>query len=297
MDLKNPADLKKPAWLTVKYRSGSLEQVAGLVRNLSLNTVCTEAACPNLAECYKKRTAVFMILGKNCTRNCSFCNVQSGCPSAVDKSEPLRVAQAVQKLNLKYAVITSVTRDDLPDEGAAHFADTIRAVKNICCGTKLEVLIPDMHAKKNNLDTVLNAAPDVLNHNVETVPRLYTAVRPQAVYERSLEVLRYTKSYAAANGIPLVTKTGIMVGLGETEDEVYKVMDDVRSAGCDIITIGQYLRPSKQHIGVAEYIKPEQFETYKKIGMQKGFRYVASGPFVRSSYNAAEALIGTGLLQ
>ena len=154
-----------------------------------------------------------------------------------------------------------------------------------------------MHAKKNNLDTVLNAAPDVLNHNVETVPRLYAAVRPQAVYERSLEVLRYAKSYAAANGIPLVTKTGIMVGLGETEDEVYKVMDDVRSAGCDIITIGQYLRPSKQHIGVAEYIKPEQFETYKKIGMQKGFRYVASGPFVRSSYNAAEALIGTGLLQ
>ena len=154
-----------------------------------------------------------------------------------------------------------------------------------------------MHAKKNNLDTVLNAAPDVLNHNVETVPRLYAAVRPQAVYERSLEVLRYAKSYAAANGIPLVTKTGIMVGLGETEDEVYKVMDDVRSAGCDIITIGQYLRPSKRHIDVAEYIKPEQFETYKKIGMQKVFRYVASGPFVRSSYNAAQALIGTGLLQ
>ncbi|MGP1600800.1 lipoyl synthase [Treponema sp.] len=279
-------DLKKPEWLKIKYRETDLSEVALLMKELSLNTVCKEAACPNLCECYKKGTATFMILGRQCTRNCRFCNVESAPPSPVDKSEPLHVAEAVQKLHLKYAVITSVTRDDLPDEGADHFAQTIEAIHSLCPGVKVEVLIPDMHAKGELLDRVLQARPDVLNHNVETIERLYPAVRPQARYERSLKVLEYAKQ----NYPDIFTKTGIMVGLGETQDEVLKLMDDVREAGCDIMTIGQYLRPSSAHIEVAEYIRPEQFAEYKKIGLEKGFRYVASAPFVRSSYNASEAL-------
>ena len=279
-------DLKKPEWLKIKYRETDLTEVALLMKELSLNTVCKEAACPNLCECYKKGTATFMILGRQCTRNCRFCNVECAPPSPVDKSEPLHVAEAVQKLHLKYAVITSVTRDDLPDEGADHFAQTIEAIHSLCPGVKVEVLIPDMHAKEELLDRVLQARPDVLNHNVETIERLYPAVRPQARYERSLKVLEYAKQ----NYPDIFTKTGIMVGLGETQDEVLKLMDDVREAGCDIMTIGQYLRPSSAHIEVAEYIRPEQFAEYKKIGLEKGFRYVASAPFVRSSYNASEAL-------
>lgn len=279
-------DLKKPEWLKIKYRETDLSEVALLMKELSLNTVCKEAACPNLCECYKKGTATFMILGRQCTRNCRFCNVESAPPSPVDKNEPLHVAEAVQKLHLKYAVITSVTRDDLPDEGADHFAQTIEAIHSLCPGVKVEVLIPDMHAKEELLDRVLQARPDVLNHNVETIERLYPAVRPQARYERSLKVLKYAKQ----NYPDIFTKTGIMVGLGETQDEVLKLMDDVREAGCDIMTIGQYLRPSSVHIEVAEYIRPEQFAEYKKIGLEKGFRYVASAPFVRSSYNASEAL-------
>lgn len=279
-------DLKKPEWLKIKYRETDLSEVALLMKELSLNTVCKEAACPNLCECYKKGTATFMILGRQCTRNCRFCNVECAPPSPVDKSEPLHVAEAVQKLHLKYAVITSVTRDDLPDEGADHFAQTIESIHSLCPGVKVEVLIPDMHAKEELLDRVLQARPDVLNHNVETIERLYPAVRPQARYERSLKVLEYVKKTYP----DIFTKTGIMVGLGETRDEVLKLMDDVREAGCDIMTIGQYLRPSSAHIEVAEYIRPEQFAEYKKIGLEKGFRYVASAPFVRSSYNASEAL-------
>lgn len=279
-------DLKKPEWLKIKYRETDLSEVALLMKELSLNTVCKEAACPNLCECYKKGTATFMILGRQCTRNCRFCNVECAPPSPVDKNEPLHVAEAVQKLHLKYAVITSVTRDDLPDEGADHFAQTIEAIHSLCPGVKVEVLIPDMHAKEELLDRVLQARPDVLNHNVETIERLYPAVRPQARYERSLKVLEYVKKTYP----DIFTKTGIMVGLGETRDEVFKLMDDVREAGCDIMTIGQYLRPSCAHIEVTEYIKPEQFAEYKKIGLEKGFRYVASAPFVRSSYNASEAL-------
>lgn len=279
-------DLKKPEWLKIKYRETDLSEVALLMKELSLNTVCKEASCPNLCECYKKGTATFMILGRQCTRNCRFCNVECALPSPVDAAEPVHVAEAVQKLRLKYAVITSVTRDDLPDEGANHFAQTIEAIHSLCPGVKVEVLIPDMHAKEALLDRVLQASPDVLNHNVETIERLYPAVRPQARYNRSLRVLEYAKR----NYPHIFTKTGIMVGLGETRDEVLKLMDDVRMAGCDIMTIGQYLRPSSAHIEVAEYIRPEQFAEYKKIGLEKGFRYVASAPFVRSSYNASEAL-------
>ena len=278
--------LKKPEWLKIKYSETALSEVALLMNELSLNTVCKEAACPNLCECYKKGTATFMILGRHCTRNCRFCNVESAVPSPVDPNEPAHVAEAVQKLGLKYAVITSVTRDDLPDEGSAHFAKTITAIRSVCPGVKIEVLIPDMHAKEALLDTVLQAAPDVLNHNVETIERLYAKVRPQAEYKRSLRVLAYAKERYP----DVITKTGIMVGLGETEDEVLKLMDDVREVNCDIMTVGQYLRPSAAHLEVSEYITPEQFATYKKIGLEKGFRFVASAPFVRSSYNAAEAL-------
>ena len=278
--------VRKPEWLKLKYTETSHSEVSLLMKRYSLNTVCREANCPNLGECYKKGTATFMILGSRCTRNCPFCNVESGSPLAPDPAEPEHVAQAVKKLRLKYSVITSVTRDDLPDEGAAHFAHTIRAIKSLCPDVKVEVLIPDMHAKPELLDIVLGAKPDVLNHNMETVERLYATVRPQAKYRRSLDVLRYAKEKYAS-----VTKTGIMVGLGETEDEVFKLMDDVLDTGCDILTIGQYLRPTPNHIAVAEYVHPDLFTKYKETGMQKGFRYVASAPFVRSSYNAAEAFL------
>lgn len=277
---------RKPEWLKLKYTETSHSEVSLLMKRYSLNTVCREANCPNMGECYKKGTATFMILGSRCTRSCPFCNVESGSPLAPDPAEPEHVAQAVEKLQLKYSVITSVTRDDLPDEGAVHFAQTIRAIKSLCPDVKVEVLIPDMHAKPELLDIVLSAKPDVLNHNMETIERLYGAVRPQAKYRRSLDVLRYAKEKYAS-----VTKTGIMVGLGETEDEVFKLMDDVLDTGCDILTIGQYLRPTPNHIEVAEYVHPDKFKKYKETGMQKGFRYVASAPFVRSSYNAAEAFL------
>ena len=246
---------RKPEWLKLKSTETSHSEVSLLMKRYSLNTVCREANCPNMGECYKKGTATFMILGSRCTRNCPFCNVESGSPLAPDPAEPEHVAQAVEKLRLKYSVITSVTRDDLPDEGAAHFAHTIRAIKSLCPDVKVEVLIPDMHAKPELLDIVLGAKPDVLNHNMETVERLYATVRPQAKYRRSLDVLRYAKKTYAS-----VTKTGIMVGLGETEDEVFNLMDDVLDTGCDILTIGQYLRPTPNHIAVAEYVHPDQFK-------------------------------------
>ncbi|MDO4719255.1 MAG: lipoyl synthase [Peptostreptococcaceae bacterium] len=278
--------MKKPNWLKVRYNERSTEEVALLMRQLSLNTVCKEANCPNLGECYRKNTATFMILGSQCTRNCRFCNVSFGEAERVDEREPEKVAEAVASLGLKHVVITSVTRDDLPDEGASHFAKTIRAVRERSRQVSIEVLIPDMHARPENLDIILEAAPDVLNHNMETVQRLYPAVRPQAEYQRSLRVLEYCKE-SKKN---LIVKTGIMVGLGEREEEVIKLMEDVRAKGCDILTIGQYLRPTQEHIPLAEYVTPQQFERYRRIGMEKGFAYVASSPLVRSSYQAAEAI-------
>lgn len=277
---------RKPDWLRVKYNSEETKEVASMMKELSLNTVCKEASCPNLCECYKKRTATFMIMGSQCTRNCRFCNVTHGKPSELDINEPMNVAKAVKELNLSHAVITSVTRDDLDDCGAKHFADTINAVKELNPNTTVEVLIPDLKGIKENLDIVINANPHVINHNVETVKYLYDKVRPEAIYERSVDVLKYVKEKAPH----ILSKTGIMVGLGETGEQVYEVMDDVLAVGCDIFTIGQYLRPSKQHIEIQEYVTPEKFEEYRLKGIEKGFKYIASSPLVRSSYRAEEAI-------
>ena len=276
---------RKPDWFKVSYDS-EVGKVSKMMEDDSLHTVCKEANCPNRGECYKKRTVTFMIMGNQCSRNCKFCNVTSGKPTYLDPLEPLHVAQSAKKLNLKHVVITSVTRDDLEDGGAGHFAKTIKEVKKLNPQVTVEVLIPDLKGEDKNLDIIINAKPDVVNHNMETIERLYEHVRPEAIYERSLYVLKYVKEKAPE----ILTKTGIMVGLGENEEEVYKVMDDVLEVGCDIFTIGQYLQPSRKHVDVEAYISLEQFEEYRKIGVKKGFKFIASSPLVRSSYKASEAL-------
>lgn len=277
---------KMPEWFKVKYNQKAVEEVSELMTKLKLNTVCKEANCPNLGECFQKHTATFMILGSQCTRNCRFCNVVHGTPEPVDPLEPQHIAEAAKHLGLRHVVITQVTRDDLPDGGASHFAKTIAAIRELCPSTSIEVLISDMKGNHASLDTVIAAHPEVINHNIETVPSLYSTVRPEANYQRSLDVLRYVKEQDPS----IRTKTGIMVGLGETDEEVLHTMDDVLAVGCDIFTIGQYLRPSKEHIEMKEYVVPEKFDIYRVIGMQKGFHYIASSPLVRSSYRAAEAL-------
>lgn len=279
---------KKPEWLKVSYNKEAVEEVSALMAKLKLNTVCKEANCPNLGECYKKKTATFMILGSICTRNCRFCNVSSGVVEAVDPKEPRHLAEAVKTLDLKHVVITSVTRDDLEDGGARHFADTIKAVRELNPGVSIEVLIPDLQGVQEHLDIVIAANPDVINHNVETIREFYPEVRPEANYDRSIAVLEYVKRQAPH----IKTKTGIMVGLGETDEQVYEVIDDSLKVGCDIFTIGQYLQPSPKHIAVKAYVTPEKFAEYKKTGEAKGFHYIASSPLVRSSYRAEEALEG-----
>lgn len=276
----------KPEWFRVSYDQEAVSEILGMMDRLSLNTVCTEAHCPNISECFRKRSATFMIMGRNCTRNCRFCAVSKGALDALDPDEPENVARAAKEMGLRHVVITSVTRDDLPDGGAAHFADTVRAVKAALPGASVEVLIPDFKGAAESLDKVLSARPEVLGHNVETVPSLYSTVRPQADYKRSVGVLKYMKEQAP----DLLTKTGIMVGLGETEDELKAVMRDLVDIGCDIMTIGQYLRPSREHLEVAEYVTPETFARYKELGEEMGIRFIASGPLVRSSYKAAEAV-------
>lgn len=277
---------RMPEWFKVKYNEEAVKEVSELMSKLKLNTVCKEANCPNLGECFQKHTATFMILGSQCTRNCRFCNVVHGTPEPVDENEPMHVAEAVRDLKLRHVVITQVTRDDLPDGGADQFAKVVSAIRSLCPEVTIEVLISDMKGDKNSLDTVINAHPGVINHNIETVAPLYAKVRPEADYERSLSVLRYVKEKDSS----ILTKTGIMLGLGETKEQVLKTMDDVLATGCDIFTIGQYLRPSPAHVEMKEYISPEIFAEYKEIGLKKGFRYVASSPLVRSSYRAAEAL-------
>ncbi len=280
------AILKKPEWLKMKVNFEAVAEMEKILRSLSLHTVCENANCPNRGECFKNKTATFMILGENCTRNCRFCAVSKGKPTPLDPNEPGNVAIAAQKLGLRHTVVTSVTRDDLPDGGAAHFAQTIRELKKLMPKSTVEVLIPDFQGSLDALKIVIDARPDIINHNIETVPSLYKTVRPMAIYERSLELLKRVKKYG--NGIH--SKTGIMVGLGETQDEVLGVMDDLIKAECDMLTIGQYLSPSKQHLEVAEYITPAQFDEYKRLGLKKGFTYIASGPLVRSSYNAIEGM-------
>jgi len=274
---------RKPAWLTVKLPTGSgYREVKSLITEHKLNTVCESAACPNRGECWSRSTATFMILGNVCTRSCGFCNVQTGRPTELDLDEPRRVADAVEKLNLRYAVITSVNRDELKDGGASVWAETIRQVRLRSPNTKLEVLIPDFCGNWEALDMVLDAKPDVLNHNVESAPRLYIKVRPQANFERSLELLRIAKEKG------FTTKSGIMVGLGETEAEVTEVLKGLRKASVDLVTIGQYLQPTPAHLPVARWITPEEFKNYHRIGMEMGFKNVFSGPLVRSSYHAEE---------
>lgn len=278
---------RKPEWLRVRYNQEAVDEVAALMKELKLNTVCKEASCPNLGECYRKHTATFMILGE-CTRNCRFCNVTPGHPLPPDPDEPENVAAAAKKLGLRHVVLTCPTRDDLPDGGAAQFARTVEAIRAACPGTTAETLISDMKMNTDALDVVIAARPEVLNHNVETVEELQKAVRPQADYRRSLSVLRYCKEKAPE----MLTKTGFMVGLGETEEQISRLMDDVLAVGCDILTIGQYLQPSKEHYPLARYATPEDFARYKDMALKKGFRYVASAPLARSSYRAWEALEG-----
>ena len=279
---------RKPEWLRVRYNQEAVAEVAQLLGELKLNTVCKEANCPNLGECYRKHTATFMILGSQCTRNCRFCNVTPGHPLPPDPDEPENVAAAAKKLGLRHVVLTCPTRDDLPDGGAEQFAKTVRAIRAACPGVTVETLISDMQMNTAALDVVIEARPEVLNHNVETVRALQKAVRPQADYRRSLSVLSYCKETAPS----LLTKTGFMVGLGETEEQIGQLMDDVLAVGCDILTIGQYLQPTPEHYPLARYATPEDFARYKETALAKGFRYVASAPLARSSYKAWEALEG-----
>jgi len=275
----------KPEWLRVPIRSGgNLNSVKRLLKELHLNTVCEAANCPNRMECFSSRTATFMILGDICTRNCRFCDVPVGTAQEVQPDEPARLAEAVVELGLVHVVITSVTRDDLPDGGAGHFAATVQAIRTRKPQATIELLIPDLQGDRAALKTVLDSGPDILNHNLETIPRLYSQVRPQADYRQSLELLRAAKQLNPR----VYTKSGLMVGLGEGVAEIETVMDDLRGVDCDFLTIGQYLPPSKSHFPVAEYIHPDTFKAYQRTGYQKGFAFVASAPFVRSSYKAAE---------
>jgi lipoyl synthase len=278
---------RKPEWLRIKTIGGkNRTQVEKILSRLSLHTVCEEANCPNIMECFSNRTATFMILGSMCTRNCRFCNVSKGKPQTVDIEEPLHVAKAVKDLGLLHVVITSVTRDDLPDGGAEHFANVINKIREQNENVAIEVLIPDLQGNVYALKTVVDAKPDIIGHNIETVPRLYSNVRPMAVYERSLEVLKNIKSYDDK----ILTKSGIMLGLGETWDEVVETLKDLRKVGCDLLTVGQYIAPSLKHHPVIEYIHPDVFEKYRDEALNLGFKYVASGPLVRSSYHAEKAM-------
>lgn len=276
---------KKPDWLRIRVKASSgYDKTEEILRRLSLNTVCEQANCPNRAECFASRTATFIILGKVCTRNCTFCNISKGIPEVPDLDEPVRIGQAVKEMGLVHAVITSVTRDDLPDGGAEQFANVIREIRKKSQDTVIEVLIPDFKGDEKAINIVMEASPDIINHNVETVEKLYPKVRPKALYERSLELLRYVKQKRP----DIYTKSGIMLGLGEKEDEILKTITDIADTGCDFLTIGQYLAPSKAHYPVMEYVHPDKFNEYEKKSLEKGFKFVASGPLVRSSYHAKE---------
>ncbi len=272
---------RKPDWLKVRLPSGdNYKEVMELMRRSSLNTVCEEANCPNLAECWNSKTATFMILGDTCTRSCGFCNVKLGIPNEVDKDEPRRVAESVVDLGLKHVVITSVDRDELKDGGASIFAETIKLINQKMPDTTIEILIPDFKGSEESFNIIMQYPPDILNHNLETVERLYHAVRPQADYQRSLDLLQWFKNKG------LRTKSGIMVGIGERTEEVIGIMRDLREHGCDIMTIGQYLQPTKEHLPVDRFVTPEEFDMYRNEGMKMGFMAVESGPLVRSSYHA-----------
>lgn len=276
----------KPKWLRVKLPTGKkYTELRGLVEKYKLNTICTSASCPNMGECWGEGTATFMILGNICTRSCGFCGVKTGRPETVDWDEPEKVARSIKIMNIKHAVVTSVDRDDLKDMGSIIWAETIKAIRRMNPETTLETLIPDFQGNTRNIDRIIAVKPEVVSHNMETVKRLTREVRIQAKYERSLEVLNYLKQ----SGMPR-TKSGIMLGLGEMEEEVLQTMQDLRNVGLDIVTIGQYLQPSKKHLPVKEFITPEQFKKYETVGLEMGFRHVESGALVRSSYKAQKHL-------
>ncbi len=277
-------NLRIPPWMRVKLPDNkNFTDTGGLLKDLGLNTVCQSAKCPNIFECFSRKVATFLILGNNCTRNCAFCNIDPGSPEPVDETEPKRVAKAVERLGLRHAVITSVTRDDLPDGGSTHYARVIREIRRINDQASIEVLIPDFQGDKKALEAVMNARPEILNHNVETAAELYPKIRPQANYEQSLDVLKWAKNF-----LPTAkTKSGFMVGLGETDTQIENILGDLARSECDIVTIGQYMRPSRNHPPVKRYVHPEIFEQYREIGEKMGIPHVFSAPLVRSSYNAA----------
>ena len=275
----------KPDWLKIQLPTGTnYAEVKQIVKEHKLHTICEDGKCPHMGECWGAGTATFMIFGNICTRSCSFCAVATGRPNEYDLDEPIRVAEAIQLMRIKHAVITSVNRDELKDKGAGVWAATIKAIKQLNPGITMETLIPDFKANWDLLEMVLAEQPEVVSHNMETVERLYRIVRPQAKYERSLEQIKRTKAYGRR------TKSGIMLGLGETEAEVFKAMDDLVAHGCDVLTLGQYLQPTKMHLEVKEFVTPEQFKMYKEVGEAKGFKIVESGPMVRSSYHAEKHL-------
>ncbi|MBK6731640.1 MAG: lipoyl synthase [Bacteroidetes bacterium] len=283
---QTPTVNRKPPWLKVKLPTGeNYKKVRGLVDSYKLHTICESGSCPNMGECWGAGTATFMILGNICTRSCSFCAVATGRPTELDLDEPARVAEAIMLMGVKHAVITSVNRDELADRGASVWNSTVVKIKELTPLVTIETLIPDVKANWDALITMINPGQDIVSHNMETVKRLYRLVRPQAKYERSLEQINRTKDFGKR------TKSGIMVGLGEKEEEVFSTMDDLISHGCDILTIGQYLQPTKMHLNVQEYVHPDIFLKYKEIGLSKGFKYVESGALVRSSYHAERHLL------
>lgn len=276
---------RKPDWLRVKLPIGhEYRKVRALVDEYKLHTICQSGNCPNMGECWGAGTATFMILGNTCTRSCSFCAVKTGRPPEYDEDEPRRVAEAIKLMQVKHAVITSVNRDERKDRGAEIWYQTVRAVKESSPETTIETLIPDVKATWQALERMISAGQEVVSHNMETVESLYRKVRPQAKYHRSLEQIKRTKAYGKR------TKSGIMVGIGETDEEVFKIMDDLLEHGCDVLTIGQYLQPTKMHLEVVDYVHPDKFAEYKEVGLAKGFDFVESGPLVRSSYHAERHL-------
>jgi lipoic acid synthetase len=286
---KQPQRPQRPEWLKVRLPSGErVTRLKELFGRHALHTVCEEARCPNMGECWNAGTATFMILGDICTRSCGFCAVATGRPTGLDLEEPSRVAEAIRLMGIRHAVITSVNRDELPDGGAAIFAETIRRARALNSGLTIEVLIPDFRGVRQALQRVIDARPDILNHNVETIPRLYSRVRPQAKYARSLQLLDRAKEGG------MVTKSGFMVGMGETLPELLQVLEDLQSVQCDIVTIGQYLQPTKAHLPVERYVHPEEFLLLKNEGLRMGFRHIESGPLVRSSYHAAAQVAVAG---
>ena len=278
MQTRLPDYLKRPIIDTDKTRT-----VRKILKTKCLNTVCENARCPNKNECYTKNTATFLIMGNNCTRNCRYCNITCNRPEPLDLTEPRHVAEAVKDLGLKYAVITSVTRDDLPDGGAEHFANCIYEIRKISPDIKIEILTPDFRGNKNSLDTIIKAHPDVFNHNIETVRKVFKSARPQGNYDCSLEVLKYVKGNS-----DILTKSGLMIGLGETFEDIEKTLIDLKNAGCDILTIGQYIQPSKAHLEVSKYYTPDEYEKLKSLAEKIGIKHYQIGPLVRSSYRASE---------